>query len=248
LDDITVTAGKLDDARNCFENSIEVSEALAVAHPVNTDWQRDLAVSYEKLGDVAVTAGKLDEAWSSFEEALAVGKTLAATDPANADWQRDLAVDYTTAFEPGQSNPSERIFAEVTIMCAPVCTPSLCPATAIATPWGLAATMRRSLCAICSSSSSQITSPTGPFALWRCTHQLTRARSTGSSQMNVPSTANCQRGAGPAAPCCHVPANMSEPKPKMYQLPRTGSQDDGPQNAAVREDADMRCNRSTRAT
>jgi tetratricopeptide (TPR) repeat protein len=65
-----------------------------VADPSNTAWQRDLSVSYERLGDVAVSAGKLDDARTWFDKALAVTKALAAADPSNTDWQRDLSVSY----------------------------------------------------------------------------------------------------------------------------------------------------------
>jgi hypothetical protein len=47
---------------------------LAAADPANTEWQRDLSVSHNKLGDVAVAAGD-----------------LAAADPANTQWERDLS-------------------------------------------------------------------------------------------------------------------------------------------------------------
>jgi tetratricopeptide (TPR) repeat protein len=53
------------------------------------DWQRDLSVSFNKLGDVA---GKLDDARVFYDQALAVRKALAGKDPSNTDWQRDLSV------------------------------------------------------------------------------------------------------------------------------------------------------------
>jgi len=57
-------------------------------------WQRDLSVSYERLGDVAVAQGRLDEAAGVYGESLGIAKKLAAGDPSNTEWQRDLSVSY----------------------------------------------------------------------------------------------------------------------------------------------------------
>jgi hypothetical protein len=47
----------------------------SASDPANTQWQRDLSISHDKLGDVATAAGD-----------------LASADPANTTWQRDLSV------------------------------------------------------------------------------------------------------------------------------------------------------------
>ena len=62
--------------------------------PTNTGWQRDLSVSYNRLGDVAVAQGKLEEAAEAYGESLAISKKLAEGDPTNTGWQRDLSVSY----------------------------------------------------------------------------------------------------------------------------------------------------------
>ena len=51
-----------DDARRDYDEARRLALHLTVLDPGNTEWQRDLSVSYEKLGDVAVAQGKLDEA------------------------------------------------------------------------------------------------------------------------------------------------------------------------------------------
>ena len=58
------------------------------------DWQRDLAVSYSKIGSVLVAQGKLDEALEAYRADLAIAERLAAADAGNTKWQRDLAVSY----------------------------------------------------------------------------------------------------------------------------------------------------------
>ena len=60
----------------------------------NTEYQRDLSVSCNKLGDVAVTTGKLDDARNWFERGFAAIKALTAADPSNAQWQGDLSTSY----------------------------------------------------------------------------------------------------------------------------------------------------------
>jgi len=55
-----------------------IAKKLAAGDPTNSQWQRDLSVSYEKLGDVAVTQGQLEEARAAYGEDLAIRKKLAA--------------------------------------------------------------------------------------------------------------------------------------------------------------------------
>jgi hypothetical protein len=45
-----------------YRGGLAIAERLAAADPSNTQWQRDLLVSYERIGSVLVAQGKLDEA------------------------------------------------------------------------------------------------------------------------------------------------------------------------------------------
>ena len=65
---------------------------MAARDPANTDWQRDLSISYERIGDVQLQQGDLAGALASYRKALVIGEILAARDPNNAEWQRDLIV------------------------------------------------------------------------------------------------------------------------------------------------------------
>ncbi|TMQ15761.1 MAG: tetratricopeptide repeat protein [Deltaproteobacteria bacterium] len=85
-----MSAGKLDDARVWFDKVLRVRKLLAAADATNTTWQRDLSVSYKKLGDVAMSADKLDDARAWFDKALAVHQALVAAHPSSTDLQRDL--------------------------------------------------------------------------------------------------------------------------------------------------------------
>jgi hypothetical protein len=56
--------------------------------------ERDLSVSYNKLGDVNLSLGNTQVALDAYQKSLEVAKTLAANDPQSAQAQRDLSVSY----------------------------------------------------------------------------------------------------------------------------------------------------------
>ena len=66
----------------------------AAADPGNAGWQRDLSVSYEKIGNVLTAQGDLKRALDAFQQSMDIREKLAAADPGNAGWQRDLWVSY----------------------------------------------------------------------------------------------------------------------------------------------------------
>jgi len=83
-------AGDLPSATRQFQAMYEQDQARAAADPANTQWQRDLSISHDKLGDVAASAVDLAAARASYLAALDIRERLAAMDPVNAQWQRDL--------------------------------------------------------------------------------------------------------------------------------------------------------------
>ena len=70
------------------------SSALPQTDPGNADWQRDLSVSFNKIGDVQSARGNLDAALRAYQDSLAIPEKLAAQDPGNTEWQRDLSVSF----------------------------------------------------------------------------------------------------------------------------------------------------------
>jgi len=74
---------------------LNIAERLAAFDPSNTQWQRDLSISYSKIGDVMTKQGKLDEALKAYRDGLAIAERLAKDDPSNAVWQRDLSASYS---------------------------------------------------------------------------------------------------------------------------------------------------------
>ncbi|MCS6849848.1 MAG: hypothetical protein NZ700_01605 [Gemmataceae bacterium] len=61
-----------------------MSQRLAEADPKSAQAQRDLGVSYNKLGDVQLRLGQTQAALDFYEKALAVSQRLADADPKNA--------------------------------------------------------------------------------------------------------------------------------------------------------------------
>jgi tetratricopeptide (TPR) repeat protein len=88
-----------------------VAERLAKTDPTNTGWQRELWVSYKKVGDFLVARDNLGEALKSFRDGLAAAERLAKVDPTNTGWQRDLLVSYNKVGEilVAQGNPGEAL-------------------------------------------------------------------------------------------------------------------------------------------
>ena len=84
--------GDLPEALKAYRDSRAIIERLAKADPGNAAWQRDLSVSYNKVGDVLKAQGNLAEALKAYRDGLAIGERLAKADPGNAGWQRDLSV------------------------------------------------------------------------------------------------------------------------------------------------------------
>jgi Flp pilus assembly protein TadD len=67
---------------------------LAEADPRDAQAQRDLSVSYERLGDVALQAADLATAREFHEKRLEISRRLAEAAPRDAQAQRELAISY----------------------------------------------------------------------------------------------------------------------------------------------------------
>jgi tetratricopeptide (TPR) repeat protein len=78
--------------RSRTKDGLAIAEKLAAQDPSNTEWQRDLSISFDRIGDVQRAQGNLDGALKAYQDGLAIRETLAAQDPSNTGWQRDLIV------------------------------------------------------------------------------------------------------------------------------------------------------------
>jgi tetratricopeptide (TPR) repeat protein len=81
-------------ALTSYEVNLAIAERLAKSDPGNAGWQRDLSVSYNKIGDAQMVQGNRSAALTSYEANLAIAERLAKSDPGNAGWQRDLSVSH----------------------------------------------------------------------------------------------------------------------------------------------------------
>jgi tetratricopeptide (TPR) repeat protein len=84
----------LADAWRDYEEANRIAMRLTGAEPENTEWQRDLSVSHNKIGDVLRAQGDGPGALASYRKGLAIGETLAKRDSENTQWQRDLSVSH----------------------------------------------------------------------------------------------------------------------------------------------------------
>src|SRR5918993_153552 len=74
---------------------MKITAKLAALNPGNAAWQRDLAVSWSRLGEVRLARGDLAGALEAHEKYHPIAERLAAADPGNAERQRDLAVSWS---------------------------------------------------------------------------------------------------------------------------------------------------------
>ena len=89
-----LSQGDRDGALAAYRAALAIAETLARRDPANTEWQRDLSVSHDRIGDVLRSQGDRDGALTAYRAALAIAETLARRDLANTEWQRDLSVSH----------------------------------------------------------------------------------------------------------------------------------------------------------
>jgi hypothetical protein len=89
-----------------------IARRLAAADAGNTEWQRDVSVSLNRIGDVRLRAGDGPGALAAYEEGLVIARRLAAADAGNAVSQADLVVSLYRL----KSASTER-FVQVASMC-----------------------------------------------------------------------------------------------------------------------------------
>jgi tetratricopeptide (TPR) repeat protein len=91
---VQVKQGDLAGAEKSYRDSLALREQLVKSDLSNAEWQRDLSVSYDRVGDVQIKQGDLPGAEKSYRDSLALREQLVKSDSSNAEWQRDLAVSY----------------------------------------------------------------------------------------------------------------------------------------------------------
>lgn len=94
MGDVLLSMGNAPVALATYRLGLAIAEALVALDPSNTEWQRDLSVSYTKVGD-ALLKDSFDSsgALAAFRKSLAIRELLLKQDPANATRRRDLALN-----------------------------------------------------------------------------------------------------------------------------------------------------------
>jgi tetratricopeptide (TPR) repeat protein len=94
LGDIHKIRGNLSDALATHREAIADADRLANADPANANWQRDLAVSYSRVGNVLLAQGAGVQALKAYRDSLVIHEKLAKTHPGNSELRRDLWVSH----------------------------------------------------------------------------------------------------------------------------------------------------------
>ena len=114
--DFTCVRGTLTAARREYEEALRIAQRLTCVDFVNTEWQRDLSVAFDRLGDMAVTQGRLAKAVQIYRNSLVTTKALAKGNLSNTQLQRDLSVSYEkmgdVAVAQGQLENAARVYRD----------------------------------------------------------------------------------------------------------------------------------------
>jgi len=73
---------------------MEIRKRLCELEPGRSDLQRDLSVSFERLGDINRQLGRGDEALKFYEKAMEIRKRLCELEPEVIERQADMVVSY----------------------------------------------------------------------------------------------------------------------------------------------------------
>ncbi len=85
-----VAQGNLPEALKSFRDGLAITERLAQSDRGNAGWQRDLSVSYAKLGVALRETGASADALSALRQGQAIMVGMTRLSPGNAVWKNDL--------------------------------------------------------------------------------------------------------------------------------------------------------------
>ncbi len=91
LGDLYRSIGKMRDAEQAFEQSLNLNRALAAGKPADLERQRDLASSLVSIGLVQENSRRPDEAVARLREALDLQNRIVASPAARPDYRMELA-------------------------------------------------------------------------------------------------------------------------------------------------------------
>jgi Flp pilus assembly protein TadD len=68
--------GDLASALRSYRDSLTIADRLTKSDPGNAEWQRDLSVSYDRVGDMQTAQGDLASALKSYRDSLTIRDRL----------------------------------------------------------------------------------------------------------------------------------------------------------------------------
>jgi tetratricopeptide (TPR) repeat protein len=86
--------GDTDSALDAAEHSRDIMLGLVAENAANVQWQRELSLSYNRIGEALSKANRRVDALKAFRDAFDIRRSLADQAPDNAELQRDVAVSY----------------------------------------------------------------------------------------------------------------------------------------------------------
>ncbi len=91
--DQALTNDKLNpaDALPLYQQAHNALIKLCQRDPGNTEFQRDLSNSHDKIGNLQQRLGHTDVALNAYQDSLAIRQTISQHDPGNTDFQHDLS-------------------------------------------------------------------------------------------------------------------------------------------------------------
>ena len=83
---------------------------MAKAEPDRADYQRDLSVSYKRMGDLYRALGQGEQAREAYARSLAIAERLAKAEPDRADYQVDFVISLVKigTSEPPSKEPLDK--------------------------------------------------------------------------------------------------------------------------------------------
>jgi tetratricopeptide (TPR) repeat protein len=94
IGDALAVRENLTEAGRLYRESLAIRERLVQMEPDCADFQRDLSVSYGRMGDLYRALGQGEPAREAYLKSLTIIERLAQAEPDRADYQRDLSVAY----------------------------------------------------------------------------------------------------------------------------------------------------------
>ncbi len=87
------------DARDAYQNAMEIQETLVQRDPNNLPLISNLAATYTHWGMLEKDAGSLDAALAKIEQGVGLDEQLVKADPSNPQWETFLTPNYVVLSE-----------------------------------------------------------------------------------------------------------------------------------------------------